>query len=139
MKEFMFCIRKQITDTLSPPRHLEFVKSCEQYIKEVNSIYYVNIYRNNEYFRLVFPLATKLNIPYLYPIDDLSTWKEYEKYDDRLQVVDTTDAEKIEFHKYTEDFSRKLKSLPKDSNQWVFVKFRTNYPRSTLCTRLYNR
>ena len=78
-------------------------------------------YLNNEYYYLVFPLAAKLNISYLYPIDDLSTWKVYEKYYDRLHVPDTMDESKMKFRQYAKDFHQKLQSLPKDSNQWIFA------------------
>ncbi len=88
--------------------------------KTMKGNYEIKRKRNDEYFRLVFPLATKLNIGYIYPIDDLSSWKEYEKYYDRLQVPDTTDIDKIKFRKYGIDFFENLKSLPKDSSQWFF-------------------
>lgn len=77
-------------------------------------------YLNNEYYRLVFPLAVKLKQSHLYPIDDLSTWKWFEKYDDRLKTVDSIEADKVKFRKYADDFMRNLKSLPQDSNQWIF-------------------
>jgi len=88
--------------------------------KAMKGSYEIKRHRNDEYFHLVFPLAAKLNIPYLYPIDDLSSWKEYEKYFDRLQVRDTTDASRIKFHQHEENFLRNLTSLPKDSSQWMF-------------------
>lgn len=87
----------------------------------MEAIYETKRYRNDEYHHLVFPLAVKLNIPYVYPIDDLSTWKEYEKYYDRLHVPDTTDASKMKFRQYAKDFHHKLQSLPTDSNQWIFA------------------
>jgi len=88
--------------------------------KTMKGAYEIKRYRNDEYFQLVFPLATKSNIAYIYPIDDLSSWKEYEKYYDRLQVPDTTDTGKTKFRKYVKDFSENFKSLPKDSSQWIF-------------------
>ena len=77
-------------------------------------------YLNNEYYRLVFPLAEKLKQSYLYPIDDLSTWSSFEKYYDRLHVPDSTDVDKMKFRKYEADVKRNLASLPRDSNQWIF-------------------
>jgi hypothetical protein len=88
--------------------------------KTMKTIYEIKRYRNDEYHNLVFPLAARSNISYVYPIDDLGTWKEYEKYYDRVRVPNDTDTGKIKFHQYEEDFLRKLQSLPKDSNQWIF-------------------
>lgn len=87
----------------------------------MNQIYQNQRLRNSEYYRLVFPLAVKLNISYLYPIDDLSTWGEYEKYYDRLQVPDTTDASKSRNRQMVKDFLGKIQSLPKASSEWLFV------------------
>lgn len=89
--------------------------------KTMKSNYEIEKFRNDEYFHLVFPLAAKLNIPYIYPIDDLSTWKEYEKYFERLQIPDTIDKGKIKFRNYTEFYLKNLKSLPLDSSQWMFM------------------
>jgi hypothetical protein len=75
--------------------------------------------RKSEYQILVFPLAEVLNISYIYPIDDLSTWKSYEIYYDRLQVRDTTDSVSMKYHKRLDDFRKMLASLPNESNQWV--------------------
>src|SRR5262249_24278121 len=72
------------------------------------------------YCNLVFPLAAKLNIPYLYSIDDLSTWKEAIKPYNRLQAADTTDADIKKFRSHRKALYRKLESFPKDSNLWVF-------------------
>lgn len=87
----------------------------------MKQIYEDKRYRNDEYYQLVFPLAAKLNIDYLYPIDDLSTWKEYERHYDRLQVRDQMDVSKMKYFQYKEDFFQKLHSLPKDSNRWLFT------------------
>lgn len=86
----------------------------------MRKVYEDKRYRNNEYYYLVFPLAAKLNIPYLYPIDDLSTLTESKKPYDRLQVRDTMDVDKMKYQRYKEEFFRELQSLPKDSNQWIF-------------------
>ena len=87
----------------------------------MNQIYQNQRLRNSEYHLLVFPLAVKLNISYLYPIDDLSTWGEYERYYDRLQVPDTTDASKSRNRQMVKDFLGKIQSLPKASSEWLFV------------------
>lgn len=87
----------------------------------MRKVYEDKRYRNNEYYHLVFPLAARLNIPYLYPIDDLSTLKEYEKHFDRLQVRDTMDVNKMKYLRYREEFFQKLQSLPKDSSQWISI------------------
>lgn len=75
----------------------------------------------DEYCNLVFPLAAKLKIPYLYPIDDLSTWKEALKPYNRLHSADTTDADKKKFRNRGKTLHQKLDSFPKDSNLWTFV------------------
>lgn len=92
----------------------------------MEAIYEIKRYRNDEYHHLVFPLAVKLNISYLYPIDDLSSWKTYEKYYDRLHAQDTTDASEMKYRQYAKDFFKKLQTLPKNSNRWIF----TNSPQA---------
>lgn len=87
----------------------------------MNQTYQNQRWRNNEYYLLVFPLAVKLNISYLHPIDDLSTWGEYEKHYDRLQVPDTTDVSKSRNRQIVKDFLGKIQSLPKGSSEWLFV------------------
>ena len=87
----------------------------------MNKIYQIQRWRNNEYHRLVFPLAVKLNISYLYPIDDLSSWGEAEKYYDRLQVPDSTDVSKTKNRQMVKDLLGKIQSLPKDSSKWIFI------------------
>lgn len=75
----------------------------------------------DEYCNLVFPLAAKLNIPYLYPIDDLSTWKEALEPYKRLQDSDTTDIDKKKFRSRSKTLHQKLATFPKDSNLWIFI------------------
>jgi hypothetical protein len=110
-----------MTKTESDSQNATWISEKFPGYKSMKDVYEIQRYRNDEYYHLVFPLAVKLSIPYIYPIDDLSTWTAYEKYFDRLQVLDTTDADKKKFHKYTEDYLRKLKSLPIDSNEWFFL------------------
>ena len=87
----------------------------------MKQIYQHQRWRNNEYYLLVFPLAVKLNISYLHPIDDLSTWGEYEKHFDRLQVPDTTDVSKSRNRQMVKGFLDKIQSLPKGTSEWLFV------------------
>lgn len=87
----------------------------------MNQTYQNQRWRNNEYYLLIFPLAVKLKISYLHPIDDLSSWGEYEKHYDRLQVRDTTDVSKSRNRQMVKDFLDKIQSLPKDTSEWLFV------------------
>jgi hypothetical protein len=87
----------------------------------MNQTYQNQRWTNNEYYLLVFPLAVKLNISYLYPIDDLSTWGEYEKHYDWLQVPDTTDVSRSRNRQIVKDFLGKIQALPKGSSEWLFV------------------
>jgi hypothetical protein len=75
--------------------------------------------RNNEYQILVFPLAIHLNISYIFPIDDFSTWKLYEKHYDRLQMRDDTDSLKVKYHQRKADFIKLISSIPKETNLWL--------------------
>lgn len=75
----------------------------------------------DEYCNLVFPLAAKLKIRYLYPIDDLSTWKEAMKPYNRLHASDTTDADIKKFRSRSKTLHQKLESFPKDSNLWILI------------------
>jgi hypothetical protein len=95
-------------------------KSFTEY-KTLKLYYDAERVRKSEYQILVFPLAEVLNISYIYPIDDLSTWKSYEIYFDRLQGLDTTDSVNVKYHKRLDDFKKMLDSLPDESNQWVLL------------------
>jgi hypothetical protein len=86
----------------------------------MKSTYEHRRYSNDEYYHLVFPLAAKLDITSLYPIDDLSTWSGYEKSSGRLKIRDTTDANKVKFRRHLKSFQKQLQSLPGDSNRWIF-------------------
>jgi hypothetical protein len=97
----------------------KWLRNYSQIAKEMHSNYLRHLTFNTEYSLLVFPIATKLNIPYLDPIDDLSTWVEYEKYYDRLLIPDTN-ASKMRYRKQADDFTKKVQSLPKDSSMWLF-------------------
>ncbi len=90
------------------------------HFEEIESRHFSKIDRNNEYTRLVFPLATKLNISYLYPIDDLSSWKKYEKYFEILEIRDSLLTNRKKYYQRIDDFFNKLQALPKGSNEWIF-------------------
>ena len=77
--------------------------------------------RNDEYSYLVFPLAAKLNISYMNPIDDMSTWKELEKYFEILQNRDTSLTNRKDYYQRKDDFRKKIQALPKGSNEWIFA------------------
>ncbi|HEV8513707.1 MAG TPA: DUF5694 domain-containing protein [Cyclobacteriaceae bacterium] len=109
-----------MTQTERSTQNADWIRKNSPGFRVMKEIYEAKRHRNDEYYSLVFPLAIKLNIQHIYPIDDLSTWKDYEKYYDKLQVLDTANEDKIKFHKHAEYFYKKLKSLPKDSNQWIF-------------------
>jgi hypothetical protein len=98
---------------------IAWLRRYSYFTKMMYSNNYWHVKRNSEYSLLVFPIATKLNIPYLHPIDDFSTWTEYEKYYDRLLILDTN-ASKMRYRKQADDFTKKVQSLPKDSSMWLF-------------------
>jgi hypothetical protein len=87
----------------------------------MRKVYVDKRYRNNEYYHLVFPVAAKLNIAYLYPIDDLSTWKEYENHYDRLEARDTMDVDRVKYHRYKEAFFRSFMRYPKTAVNGSFL------------------
>lgn len=78
------------------------------------------IKNNDEYNRLVFPLADRLSISYLDPIDDQSTNDKYEKYFGVLQEMDSTIEDRKNYNQTIQAFFKKINSLPKDSNMWVY-------------------
>ncbi|MEO7989432.1 MAG: DUF5694 domain-containing protein [Chryseolinea sp.] len=90
------------------------------HFEEIESRHALKIDRNNEYTSLVFPLAAKLNISYLYPIDDMSSWKKYEKYFEILEKRDATLANRKKYYQRLDDFDKKFKGLSKENNEWVF-------------------
>lgn len=91
------------------------------HFEEIESRHFSKIDRNNEYTSLVFPLATKLNISYLYPIDDMSSWKEFEKYVEILEKRDTSLTNRKKYYQRSDDFDKKIQAFPKGSNEWIFI------------------
>lgn len=108
------------TPGVEPQKHSSLRENSPGF-EIMNQTYQNQRWTNNEYYLLVFPLAVKLNISYLYPIDDLSTWGEYEKHYERLQVPDTTDVSRSRNRQMVKAFLAKIRSMPKDSSEWLFV------------------
>ncbi|MEP6736842.1 MAG: DUF5694 domain-containing protein [Chryseolinea sp.] len=75
---------------------------------------------NDEYTRLVFPIALNLGIGYLFPIDDQSANVEYEKYFAVLNDRDTSTEDRKKYYGRIDSFINKFKSLPANSSLWEF-------------------
>jgi len=80
-----------------------------------------NIYINNEYYKLVFPLAMKLKIGSLFSIDDLSDWPEHEKFQDQVASADSSDAAVNDYKKMQANFVELVHSFRPDSSLWLHI------------------
>jgi hypothetical protein len=89
--------------------------------KRIRSLYDIKTSRHDEYASLVFPLANNLGVSYLYPIDDLGSWRTYEKYYDLLQKRETIIPNRQGYYRRIDNFRKKIESLPKETNTWVYV------------------
>ncbi len=82
--------------------------------------YLKNIYHKRfvykEYPTFVFPLASRLNITHLYPIDDLSSMSQPHNDVDSL-----SDELKYSYRQTADTYVKRLNELPKGSNQLLFL------------------
>ena len=87
---------------------------------EMKARYMKHAQNHDEYNFLVFPLAKRLAITYLNPIDDQSTNKEYEKYFEKLSHRDTLFENRRSYYGRVDAFHNKMSSLPLETNTWVY-------------------